>query len=197
MRKTLSAVALALGLAFTSGTAAHATMEYPAPEQNVVISAARVEAGGTITVSGTGLEANEEATITVAQNQSRKNFKGFTVDTTADASGAFAADVTFQKPGRHWVTVEGEETGKIGAASVVVTGNSSGDDRDDRDRDDRDRDDRDRDHRDRDDRDRGDHDDRDHGDRDRSPWSAAHPAAEWGIGQAGLLMIWWTGQQAA
>jgi MYXO-CTERM domain-containing protein len=58
----------------------------------------------------------------VAQNQSVKNPRGFTMQTAADTRGAFSADLSIDKPGRHWVTVTGEQTGEAGTASVVVTG---------------------------------------------------------------------------
>jgi hypothetical protein len=121
MKKTLSTVTLALAIAFTSGTAAHAnTADYPAPEQAVTVSDARVSAGDSVVVSASGLEANEEATVAVARNQSGKNTAE--IDTAANAEGEVSEEVTFEKPGRHWVTVTGDETGVVGTASVVVTG---------------------------------------------------------------------------
>ncbi|EMY34618.1 hypothetical protein D477_008603 [Arthrobacter crystallopoietes BAB-32] len=121
----MSATALALALAFGSGTAAHATMDYPAPDQSVVVSDARVEAGGTVTVSATGLNAGERTTITVAKNQSAQNFKGDVNITSANAEGEISEEVTFNQNGRHWITVTGDETGEVGTASVVVTGNGN------------------------------------------------------------------------
>jgi hypothetical protein len=156
MKKTLSTVALALAIGLTSGTAAQAA-EYPAPEQTVVVSEARVAANGTVVVSASGLEANEEATITVAQNQSAQNFKGTTIATAANAAGELSEEVTFEKPGRHWLTVTGEESGEIGTASVVVTGNGNGAQKLDVDR--------------------------------SGATSETDPAALWGIGGAGLLLV--------
>jgi hypothetical protein len=56
----------------------------------------------------------------VAQNQSGKNIAE--IDTAANAEGEVSEEVTFEKAGRHWVTVTGDETGVVGTASVVVTG---------------------------------------------------------------------------
>ena len=124
MKKSLSAVTLALAIAFGSATAAHAnTADYPAPEQSVTISDARVTAGESVVVTASGLEANEEATVDVAKNQSAQNTKGEqSLRTAANAQGVVTEEVTFKKPGRHWVTVTGDETGVVGTASIVVTG---------------------------------------------------------------------------
>lgn len=123
MKKIVSAVALSAALTLSAGTAAYAAdAEYPAPELSVVVSAGSVQAGEEFTVSGAGLEANEEATISVAQNQSRNNFRGFTRTTSASASGEFSEEISISKPGRHWISVEGDDSGEIGTASVVVTG---------------------------------------------------------------------------
>lgn len=123
MKKIVSAVALSAALTLSAGNAAYASdAQYPAPELSVVVSAGSVQAGEEFTVSGAGLEANEEATITVAQNQSTKNFRGFTKTTSANASGEFSDEISIDKPGRHWISVEGDESGEVGTASVVVTG---------------------------------------------------------------------------
>ncbi|HEX2246803.1 MAG TPA: hypothetical protein VHH13_04555 [Arthrobacter sp.] len=123
MKKIVSAVALSAALTLSAGTAAYAAdAEYPAPGLPVVVSAGSVQAGEEFTVSGSGLEANEAATITVAQNQSTTNFRGDTVTTTANAAGEFSEEISIDKPGRHWISVEGHESEEIGTATVVVTG---------------------------------------------------------------------------
>lgn len=123
MKKIVSAVALSAALTLSAGTAAYAAdAQYPAPELSHCRLRRSVQAGEEFTVSGAGLEAEETATITVAQNQSTRNFRGFTQTTTANAAGEFSEEISIDKPGRHWISVKGDQSGEMGTASVVVTG---------------------------------------------------------------------------
>jgi hypothetical protein len=123
MKKIVSAVVLSAALTLSAGTAAYAAdAQYPAPELPVVVSAGSVQAGEEFTVSGSGLEANEDATLRVAQNQSKNNFRGDTMRISASAAGEFSEEISIDKPGRHWISVQGDESGEMGTASIVVTG---------------------------------------------------------------------------
>lgn len=63
MKKTLAAVTLAATLATLGAGAAHATEAYPAPSPPSTVSQGTVQAGNTVTFSGSGFSAGEQIVI--------------------------------------------------------------------------------------------------------------------------------------
>jgi LPXTG-motif cell wall-anchored protein len=142
MKKTLSALAIAGSLTFFGAGAAQAVITddtYNAPEVTVGVSDATVAPGEAFIFSGSGFLANSDIAITASNEQAGAAGIGggaglggslgagitgvivpaavVTTETTADAEGNFAVELTLQEEGVYTLTAAG--TGADGEPLTV------------------------------------------------------------------------------
>ena len=113
----------------TSATAAVAA-PYPPASPALTVSSTSVTAGGSVTLSGDGFDANESIVISdevrAAGSGLRATGGAFVAASTlttvtADASGSFSATVTLNAVGQHAITATGQTSGRSVTVIVTVT----------------------------------------------------------------------------
>lgn len=138
MKKSLAALALAGSIALVGTTPAMAATYPPLPPQ-AAVSDGVVGPGETFVFRGQGFRAGERLIIRVTPGQppaaSGANISGGrsvaarisvvteaqTLETTADAQGAFSLPIAINEPGTYSLTAEGTQSGVVvGPVTVTV-----------------------------------------------------------------------------
>lgn len=133
MKRTLAAVAIAATLTALGAGAAQATETYPAPAPPSTVSQGTVQAGNTVTFSGSGFTPGEQIVITADAGTagsasaagsrsvaSRVALAPLQIETQADAAGKFSVEVTLSEPGVYTLTAKGVTSGVIQTNVVTV-----------------------------------------------------------------------------
>lgn len=127
LKKTLAAVAIAATLTALGAGAAHADETYPAPVLPSTVSQGTVQAGNTVTFSGSGFTPGEQIVITADAGTStgsvsaagsasrsvpvRVALAPLEIKTLADTAGKFSVEVTLEEPGVYTLTARGVTSG--------------------------------------------------------------------------------------
>lgn len=133
MKKTLAAVAVAATLTALGAGAAHAEDSYPAPAPLTTVSEGTVQAGSTVTFSGSGFTPGEQVVITADAGSTgavsaagsrsaaiRVALAPLQVETQADSAGKFSVEVALSEPGVYTLTAKGVTSGVVQTNTVTV-----------------------------------------------------------------------------
>lgn len=135
MKKTLARIALAATLTSLGAGVAHANEGYPAPAPPSTVSQGSIEAGKSVTFSGTGFTPGEDITVIGAAPSigvqagagSAVRSVAFRValapqqlSTVADGAGAFAIEVPLAEAGTFNLTAKGAISGYTVSNTVTV-----------------------------------------------------------------------------
>lgn len=132
LKKTLATIALAATLTSVGAGVAHANEGYPAPAPPSTVSQGSIEAGKSVTFTGSGFTPGEEVVITAEAAPSlsvqvgsravasRVALAPVQLSTVADAAGKFSIEVQLSEAGTFTLTAKGLTSGVTVSNTVVV-----------------------------------------------------------------------------